>query len=319
MREDPLRHDKAKSARLAEHRAREGWLAWRRHREISLANRPAGKMATFAFRSCTAILKGAVRFARLDRIAHRKALNVNLEQVTLPIAGLPKAFENFSILHISDLHYDVMPSLSWRLAGRLLGVKADLVVMTGDFTDYPVLPPSQIVAHVLRTLRGVSSRHGVLATLGNHDSARVVGPLEDAGVRLLINETIHLHQAGESISVTGLDDVVAFHSSMALDAIKNSGDGFKIILVHSPEVAAEAEGAGYALYLAGHTHGGQVCLPGGYPLITGLRRHRDLFHGFWRFGRMAGHTSAGAGASALPLRLNRPGTVTLISLIAESR
>jgi predicted MPP superfamily phosphohydrolase len=75
-------------------------------------------------------------------------------------------------------------------------------------------------------------------------------------------------------------------------------------------MAGEAAAAGHALYLCGHCHGGQVCLPGGRPVITHLSRHRELHTGLWRHGDMWGYTSTGAGLSVPPVRFNCRGEVT---------
>jgi predicted MPP superfamily phosphohydrolase len=84
--------------------------------------------------------------------------------------------------------------------------------------------------------------------------------------------------------------------------------------VHSAEVADDADAAGYALYLCGHTHGGQICLPGGRPLVTHLKRCRHAASGLWRQGRMVGYTSRGLGVSDLPMRFNTRGEVVVITL-----
>ena len=76
---------------------------------------------------------------------------------------------------------------------------------------------------------------------------------------------------------------------------------------------AAADG-GFRLYLAGHTHGGQVCLPGGRPIITHMSRHRRYARGLWRHGAMVGYTSTGLGVSALPVRFNSRGEVVMITL-----
>jgi hypothetical protein len=81
-------------------------------------------------------------------------------------------------------------------------------------------------------------------------------------------------------------------------------------------MAGEAAAAGYSLYLCGHCHGGQMCLPGGRPLLTHLSRHRDLYAGLWRQGEMWGYTSMGAGLANPPVRFNCPGEVTEFRLRA---
>jgi predicted MPP superfamily phosphohydrolase len=81
-------------------------------------------------------------------------------------------------------------------------------------------------------------------------------------------------------------------------------------------MAGEAATACYDLYLCGHCHGGQVCLPSGRPLITHLSRHRDLHAGLWRLGGMWGYTSRGAGLADPPVRFNCQGEVTEFRLRA---
>ena len=86
-----------------------------------------------------------------------------------------------------------------------------------------------------------------------------------------------------------------------------------IALVHSPEVADRAA-IKHDLYLTGHTHGGQICLPMRKPFATGLKRHRDLASGIWRHGNMVGYTSRGIGACVIPFRTFCPGEIVLLTL-----
>ena len=123
-----------------------------------------------------------------------------------------------------------------------------------------------------------------------------------------------LERSSERITVTGLDDVHHFYTEGARQALIGTASGFKIALVHSAEVADVAAEAGYALYICGHTHGGQVCLPGGRPIITHLTQHRFAAAGLWRFGQMTGYTSRGVGVSGPPVRFNSRGEVGLITL-----
>jgi uncharacterized protein len=94
-------------------------------------------------------------------------------------------------------------------------------------------------------------------------------------------------------------------------------DAFKVLLAHSPEMFDEAAAAGIHLYLCGHTHAGQICLPGiGAPLMN-ADCPRAFTHGRWRHGGMLGYTSAGVGCSLLPVRYNCPPEITLIELAGK--
>jgi len=114
--------------------------------------------------------------------------------------------------------------------------------------------------------------------------------------------------------VTGVDDVHYYYTDMALEALEATPDGFKVALVHSPEIYDLAEEHGYALYLAGHTHGGQITLPNGRPIITHLNSGKHLAAGLWQHKTMTGYTSNGVGVSGLPVRYNTRGEISLITL-----
>ena len=100
----------------------------------------------------------------------------------------------------------------------------------------------------------------------------------------------------------------------ALHALERARAYFSIALVHSPELYDSAADQGVALYLCGHTHGGQVCLPGGWPIIKNVARGRRLYRGLWRHRDMVGVTSTGVGTSGIPVRFNTRGEVLLLRL-----
>jgi len=244
----------------------------------------------------------------------RNALDVRLLRLELALDGLPPAFDGYRVLHITDPHLTRLDETAARILACIDGVEVDLCVMTGDYGDGRH-PDVRATALALRPVIGaIRARDGILATLGNHDGLRLVAPLEALGARLLVNETVTLERGGDRVHVTGLDDVHHFYSEAAPAALDAAPDGFRIALVHSPEIASRAAAAGFALYVTGHTHGGQVCLPGGRPIATNLRRHRRFASGLWRCGDMVGYTSRGAGVSFLPLRFNSFGEVTLFTL-----
>jgi predicted MPP superfamily phosphohydrolase len=190
----------------------------------------------------------------------------------------------------------------------------DLSVWTGDYRWRVHGEHLQVRPAVARIAGAISATDGHYATLGNHDPVAMADLLESLGLRVLANETISIRRGSASLHITGLDDVHYFYSDMAATALASAPAGFKIALVHSPEAAPLAADAGYALYLCGHTHGGQVCLPGGLPILTNSALHWRHARGLWRRGRMIGYTSNGAGTSGLPVRFFSRGEVTLLTL-----
>jgi predicted MPP superfamily phosphohydrolase len=165
-----------------------------------------------------------------------------------------------------------------------------------------------------RLVAGVRSRHGFLGVLGNHDDCHMVSPMESMGIRMLINEAVEIERGGARIQVIGTDDVHYYFTDQAVHALEKAGPDFTIALVHSPEVYDLAAGMGVDLYLCGHTHGGQVCLPGGRAIIKHLARGRDFYKGIWRHRGMVGLTNCGAGTSGIPVRFNTQGEVLILGL-----
>jgi hypothetical protein len=227
---------------------------------------------------------------------------------------LPPIFDGYRILHLTDTHLDYLPELA-AVAGRLLaGIEVDLLALTGDVHGQHRSPLAASVEPLADLLRQCHVRDRRLAVLGNHDPTDMAPALEDLGFEVLLNQSTILARQGQRIVVTGLDDVHRFFTPDAPRALAEAPQGFRIALVHSPEVADRAAEAGYALYLCGHTHGGQICLPGGRPIVTRLQRCRFAGAGEWSQGRMIGYTSRGLGVGDVPLRFNCRGEIALITL-----
>jgi uncharacterized protein len=197
----------------------------------------------------------------------------------------------------------------------LAGLAVDLLALTGDVLAAHRTPLAAATEPLARLLEGLQVRDRRVAVLGNHDPAEMADALEELGFEVLINRSIAAERGTDRLLLTGLDDVHAFYTDAALAALLDGGDGgFRIALVHSPEVADHAAKAGVSLYLCGHTHGGQVCLPGGRALLTRLTRCRQAARGLWRDGPTTGYTSCGLGTAWPPLRYNCPGEMTVITL-----
>lgn len=244
----------------------------------------------------------------------RNALDLRLTRLDLDFESLPPAFDGFRILQLTDLHVDALPEAVEAARRLVAGVEADLCVLTGDYRNRVSGPYEQVLPGLRALLGDLRVRHGVLAVLGNHDCAAMVEAFEALGIGMLINETASLERDGEAIHLTGTDDVHYYYSAAAQQALAGAPEGFKIALIHSAELADVAAEAGFALHLSGHTHHGQICLPGGWPVLTHMSRFRRYARGLWRHGAMQGYTSAGVGTSVLPLRFNSRGEVVLITL-----
>jgi predicted MPP superfamily phosphohydrolase len=220
---------------------------------------------------------------------------------------------------LSDLHVDYLPETLDAALELVSGEQADICVLTGDYRKRVSGPFEHILPDFERLFAQVRTRDGIYAILGNHDCADMVPAFERIGIEVLVNETRHIQRGKAQISLTGTDDVHYYYSEAARAALEIAPEGFKIALIHSAELADVAAEAGFQLYLAGHTHGGQVCLPGGKPIITHMSSHRRYATGLWRHDNMVGYTTTGVGVSGLPVRFNTRGEVVLITLNRSSR
>ena len=145
----------------------------------------------------------------------------------------------------------------------------------------------------------------------------MVPELENMGVHTLLNECVRIIRGGSFIYLAGIDDAHRFHADdIAKVASEIPRGAFSVLLSHTPEIYHQAADAHFKLLLSGHTHGGQICLPGGFPLVLESTLPRHMGAGPWRYERMMGYTSAGTGSSVVPVRFNCPPEVTLHHLRA---
>jgi predicted MPP superfamily phosphohydrolase len=260
--------------------------------------------------SVHAVIRLALRSTGLYGRACRNALDVRLRHNHVRCRRLPRAFDGFTILHISDMHADMSQGAMQRVITLLGSLAYDACVLTGDFrgrTFGPFTPAIKGVGEVRAHLR--SPVYGVL---GNHDSIRMVPALEAMGIHMLLNECVTIERGGARIHLAGIDDAHFFR----VDNIEKAGEAipheaFAVLLSHTPEIYRQAAHAGFDLMLSGHTHGGQICLPGGIPITLDSKLPRRFGAGAWTYQGMAGYTSVGAGSSIVAVRLNCPPEITL--------
>jgi predicted MPP superfamily phosphohydrolase len=234
----------------------------------------------------------------------------------LAIDGLPPALRGLRLLHLTDLHLrDHWPVGLTALLERIATNPPDLILFTGDFVDNksdyrPALP------HLLRFLNDLTSRLGTYAITGNHDGLALPGALADAPLTLLSGRRLCLRHQEAQLELIGLpgpfryDLTASFIQSMPPPA----PDVPRIILSHFPGHFPAAAPLKPALFLAGHTHGGQICLPGGVPIIRHDPMPRRLCHGIHRLEGCWYIVGRGIGFSGYPVRLFCPSQVVEIEL-----
>ena len=265
--------------------------------------------------SLHALLRMLLRLGRVYARGQRNALDLAVRHNAIPIAGLPAAFDQFTILHLSDLHLDLHPGVAQVLTEALRGVNYHVAVLTGDYrgqTFGPYTAAIEALAPLHPYLR--VPWYGVL---GNHDTIRMVPPLEAMGIRMLLNESVALERGGETIYLAGIDDPHYYKADNVEQAREGIPTGaISILLAHSPEIYQRACQAGFHVLLCGHTHGGQICLPGGWAMTYNARCPRRLCAGAWRYHHLWGYTSVGVGVSLVDARFNCRPEITLHHLQA---
>jgi predicted MPP superfamily phosphohydrolase len=258
-----------------------------------------------------ALLSALLKFTGLYARAHANFLAVRVVEQVWNLPNLPRAFDGFRLLQLTDLHLDLDLSLGDVVEKLVCSTPHDAAVITGDFrnlTDSDFTSAIQATEKIVQLL--AYDRFGIL---GNHDFIEKVAELESVGLPILLNEATPIWRDGSEIWICGIDDPHFYrtHDLQKVAAIPPSG-AFRILLSHSPEVADEAAGLGFDLMLSGHTHGGQICLPGGHALVVPVRKlDRDLLVGRWRRKDMLGYTSPGTGSCGVAARFNCQPEITL--------
>jgi predicted MPP superfamily phosphohydrolase len=256
------------------------------------------------------VIETVLRWTGMYGMGARNAAKVALRTNVVASAKIPSAFHGFTLLHLSDLHSDMSGAAMGRMLEVVAGLSYDVCVMTGDYRG-ATLGSYHGCLRSMRALRKVL-RGNVYAVLGNHDTIRMVPDLESMGIRMLMNENVAVERGGARIHLAGVDDAHYFHADdVGAASVDIPRDGYSILLSHTPEIYRRAARADFDLVLAGHTHGGQICLPGGVPIMVEADMPRRLARGSWRFEAMDGYTSVGAGTSLVPVRFNCQPEVTL--------
>ena len=267
-------------------------------------------------RLAPALISAVLRLTGLRRRGLRNAAAVRAVRNEVFLPERHAALDGYQLLHISDLHADMSTGAIAAAVMALDGLDYDLCVLTGDFrgpTFGDIAPAMAGTRQLVQALRSP-----VLAVLGNHDSVRMTPALEAMGVQVLMNEATSFEHNGARLHVAGIDDAHFYRADnieKAAELVPH--DEFSILLSHTPEVYRQVAHADFDVMLAGHTHGGQICLPGGFPLTLSARLPRRYGAGAWRHGTMQGYTSRGLGCSIVAARFNCPPEITLHRLVAR--
>lgn len=243
---------------------------------------------------------------------------LRVQRLTLDLPLLPPAFEGYRIAHFSDPHIGV----SWTDAALPRVVEAinraapDLIAMTGDLITWS--RRRQVDPAVAAPLAALHAPDGVWAVLGNHDYAapRLARTMLKAhGIALLCNNAHMLERGGDQIALVGLDDVAWGQPDLdaALASVPRTTPA--ILLVHEPDFAPVAAAhQNIMLQLSGHTHGGQVVVLPGLPLLL-PKYGRRYFRGLATIRHMQLYVTTGTGTGRFVVRWNCRPEIAVITLL----
>jgi uncharacterized protein len=251
-----------------------------------------------------------------------------LVRLEIPLARLPEGFDGFTIVQLSDFHYDPYLSIiAIRRAVEMTNqLSPDLVVLTGDFVTVPVWGRFRDRSHAALTaepcanlLSQIRAPMGRFCVLGNHDASShkrlITEILNSYRLPVLDNQSFPLERNGARLWLVGVDDCLDGQPDIELALKGIPPNEAVIMLVHEPDVADRVNTYPVDLQLSGHSHGGQVWIPGiGAPWLPKLAHKYP--RGLRQVGPLTLYTNFGLGTIRVPVRLNCPPEVTLITLRA---
>jgi predicted MPP superfamily phosphohydrolase len=256
------------------------------------------------------VIRKALKLTGLYWRGRRNTGRILVKRNDVMFKELPPLFDGYTILHISDMHVDMNEAAMQRVIELVGDMRYDLCVLTGDYRG-------KTFGHFEAALEGVAKvrahlKEPVYGVLGDHDTIQMVPAMEAMGIRMLLNECEVIVRGDQRIYLAGIDDAHCFKvENIEKAALQIPYGEFSILLSHTPEIYRQAAHADFNLLLSGHTHGGQICLPGSIPIILDSVLPRRMGAGAWQYHNMSGYTSVGAGSSVVPVRLNCPPEITL--------
>jgi uncharacterized protein len=280
---------------------------------------PPAKQAASPTPGGAAMRKPRIRFIRPRRgpwlqIISLKGFEWNTVELSLP--DLPAELEGLRLWHLTDIHF------RWRWRGAIDDIIAraqtdppDLMLFTGDFVDYK-FEHRRALPFVGRMLAGLKGRLGTFAVLGNHDGDLLGARLASWGVELMTHRRVELPLRGAVIELIGLPGVDRFDldENFILHAPPKRAGVPRIILSHYPDLIRSARVMKPDLYLAGHTHGGQICLPNERAILTHDSLPKRMCKGAHDVDGTCLVVGRGFGFTTMPVRVFCPAEIVEVVL-----
>lgn len=248
----------------------------------------------------------------------------HLVEIEIPLARLPEAFDGFRLVQLSDFHYDEhFSAIPIRKSVAIVNdLRPDLIALTGDFVTVPILErPASLRAAAATVEPCAALLHELqapkYAILGNHDAIaspdHVVRALESANITVLRNQSVAIERGRDRMWLAGIDDLLRGSPDMSATLANISEKETTILLAHEPDFADDASLSPVDLQLSGHSHGGQIWIPGiGAPWLPPMARRYP--RGLHQLGNLTLYTNIGIGTIRAPIRINCQPEITVITL-----
>lgn len=285
-------------------------------------------------------IAGMFASSALAGYAWRTSMNLELTDTVVRIDGLPAGLDGLRILHIADTHFPANARSLPRFRRAVERLRYDVVFATGDYAETTRGWPT-----VVEAFRDLEPGLGCYAVIGGHeryaalrtrtdlwrylqgllnpaarplvDPTPLIDELRSTGVRVLINESVDVEIGGEAVRLIGIDDASLGRDDLPAALPATPQGHFEILLSHSPDGVLHPLAQRIPLALSGHTHGGQIRLPGyGAPVRHAHAVNRQHPAGLMRIGATETYVSRGFGTSTIPFRLGARPELGVIELRA---
>src|SRR5581483_908652 len=245
-----------------------------------------------------------------------ESYRLQLKKIEIPLRRLPHQFDGFTIVQLSDFHYEEeFSAIPIRHSVEMVNnLHPDLVVFTGDFVTVPMLhfgvratrAAANAAFPCANVLQHIKAGLGSFAILGNHDAysnpALVISALKAHGIPVLKNSCIPIERGSARVWLAGIDDALEGQPDLGAAIEKIPPRETIILLAHEPDFADEAAITPVDLQLSGHSHGGQIWIPWiGAPWLPSLARKYP--RGFYKIEKMILYTNLGIGTIRAPIRI----------------
>jgi predicted MPP superfamily phosphohydrolase len=237
---------------------------------------------------------------------------VGVTRETLTVSGLSPALGGLRVGFLTDLHRSdtVTHDMAVAAVQLLMAERPDIIMLGGDYVTWGGGRNRYYVEPAAEALAPLSAPHGIFAVLGNHDDARELpAALAARGIDVLKDARTQVRINGETLDIAGIQYWT--RKVVDIERVTRGAGGNLVLLAHTPSRLIEATALGIPLVLSGHTHGGQIVLPGlgavaarEFPVVAGAARREAT----------AIFVSRGVGTVYIPVRVNCPPEVALLTL-----